>query len=75
MDERVCSGRNDSRHVEAALAVVRKASAYRMIETGELHRALGLSAVLPSEIEECRSALDDALAEYEAVAKEARRDG
>ena len=58
-----------ARVCEAAELVVRKASAYRMIETGEVRHALGLSAVLPQEIEAARAALDDALAAYE----EARR--
>ena len=52
---------------EAALLVVRKASAYRMIETGELHRALGLGAPLPTETEAARIALDAALRAYEAA--------
>lgn len=50
---------------EAALEVVKNASAYRMIETGELHRALGLGVPLPQEIQAARDALDAALRQYE----------
>jgi len=53
--------------IDAALEVVRKADAYRLIETGQVHRALGLSGPLPSEIEKARAALDAALAAYEVV--------
>lgn len=50
---------------EALEAVARKAGAYRMIQTGVLHAALGMSAPLPTEIDNARKALDDALREYD----------
>ncbi len=52
---------------EAALEVVKKADAYRMMETGVLNRALGIRPPTDSEIETTRAALDKALDGYLAV--------
>lgn len=54
---------------EAAEQVIRKASALRMLETGELTTALGITPVSLHALKKATDNLDTALANYEKIKK------